>query len=169
VAIDGSQYVSSLAIQCSGCWRKTSRGVTRYSHQMLPATLVCPGERLVMPMDAEEVRHEPGAEVQDGEVGAAKRLVRRWRREHRRLKMVLSGDGLYAHEPIIQVMEEEGTDYILVAQPGDHQALFEWVQWLPGIGKVASGAWSEDGWTYRYRMAAQVPLNGQRQRSRHLV
>lgn len=115
-------------------------------------------------MDAEEVRNELGAEVQDCEMEAAKRLIGRLRQEHPRLKMVLSGDGLYAHEPIIAVMEEEGYDYLLVAQPGDHQELFEWVEWWQGLGKVEAGAWTEDGLTTRYRIAHHVPLNGQRQR-----
>jgi hypothetical protein len=112
VVVDGSQYFSWPAVQCPGCLRKRSRGVTTYSHQILPATLVCPGQSVVVPMDVEEVGNESGTEVQDCQMEAAKRLIRRLRREHPRLKRVLSGDGLYAHEPIIEPMEADGYDYL---------------------------------------------------------
>jgi hypothetical protein len=164
VAVDGSQYFSSQTIQCDGCLKKTSRGVTTYSHQILPATLVCPGEPVVIPMDAEEVRNEKGAEVQDCEAEAAKRLLRRLRQEHPRLPMVVTGDGLYSHEPMIELIEELRMDYILVVQPGDHQELFDWVETLQRAGAVESGEWCEDELTHRYRIARDVPLTGSRQR-----
>lgn len=71
---------------------------------------------------------------------------------------------MYAHEPIIEQLEADGYGYILVAQPGDHHELFEWVDWLDGLGKGLSGQWQQERLSYRYRIARQVPLTGQQKR-----
>ncbi len=135
VVLDGSQYYSSKKIRCPGCLHKTSpRGVTTYSHQVVAATLVCPGEPVVIPMDAEEVRNQAGAETQDCESEAAKRLIERLMKEHPRLPLILGGDSLYAHESIIGIIEEKRKHYILVAKPGDHPELFACVEGLTRVG-----------------------------------
>lgn len=165
VVLDGSQYYSSKKIHCPGCLHKTSqRGVTSYSHQVVAATLVCPGDAVVIPMDAEDVRNQPGAQTQDCESEAAKRLIKRLTKEHPRLPMILSGDSLYAHESIIGMIEEVKKDYILVAKPGDHPELFSWVDGLTRGGGVDTGSWKDGEYNYHYRMARQVPLTAERQR-----
>lgn len=43
--VDGSQYFSSEKISCPSCLTKTSKGVTRYHHQILQAVIVHPDNK----------------------------------------------------------------------------------------------------------------------------
>ena len=56
VVLDGTQYFSSENIQCPNCLtRKDAKGKIRYSHQVLPATIVRPGTHQILPLDVEQI------------------------------------------------------------------------------------------------------------------
>jgi hypothetical protein len=168
VAFDGSEYFHSTKIECPSCLRRTSKdGETQYSHVVVGATLVRAGSHAVLPLDAEEVRNEDGQEKQDCELNAGKRMAKRLRQEHRQLKICLTGDDLYAHEPFILDLRELRMDFVLVAKPTSHEELFDWVEDLDRLGECVKGKWEEGPACKRryfeYRIASQVPLkqNGQ--------
>lgn len=46
----------------------------------------------VLPIDVEEVPNTDGESKQDGEINAGKRLIERFRREHRPMLAIVSGD-----------------------------------------------------------------------------
>jgi hypothetical protein len=163
VAVDGSEYFHSTKIACPGCLRQRSpTGETHYAHLVVAATVTRAGSHEILPLDAEEVRNTEGQQPQDCELTAAKRLVKRLRAEHRQLKICLTGDDLYAHEPFIQELRQLRMGFVLVAKPTSHAALFEGVEELERQGECVRGRWEEGAGSRRrsfeYRSAAQVPL-----------
>lgn len=163
VAFDGSEYFHSTKIECPGCLRRSSKdGETQYSHVVVGATLVRAGSHAVLPLDAEEVRNEDGQEKQDCELNAGKRLAKRLRQEHRQLKICVTGDDLYAHEPFILNLGELRMNFVLVAKPTSHEELFDWVEDLDRLGECVKGKWEEGPACKRryfeYRIASQAAL-----------
>ena len=167
LALDGSAYFHSTTIQCPQCLRKTTaQGVGHYSHVVVGATLVKAGTHRILPLDAEEVRNTDGAEKQDCEINAGKRLIRRVRQEHRQMKLIVTGDDLFAHEPFVDELTALRMSYVLVAKPESHKELFDWVEGFARQDLTEHGQWEEgpagQRTTYKYRLVRQVPLSGAR-------
>ena len=164
IALDGSQYFSSESIHCPSCLTtKGARGATRYSHQILQAVMLNPHLRQVLPLAPEPIANTDGQTKQDCEINAAKRSLTKIRADHPKLKMVVTGDGLYSKQPFIDTVKQNRFSYILVAKPTDHKVLFEWVNELDGLGQCDYLQFSDDkGRRHVYRWANQVPLNGSR-------
>lgn len=140
VVLDGTQYFSSENIQCASCLRKKdAKGNTRYSHQVLAATIVRPGTHQILALDVEQICNSDGEEKQDCEVNAAKRLIGRMRKEHPKLAMVLGGDDIYSREPMIKLCRQERYNYIFVAKPTSHKEMFLEIVALDKLGWVKKG------------------------------
>ena len=75
-------------------------------------------------MAPEPIRKADGAEKNDCERNAAKRLLDDLRREHPHLKAIIVEDGLALNCPHINHLKSRGFHYILGAKPGDHKLLF---------------------------------------------
>lgn len=164
--MDGSQYVHSTQIQCPGCWRQTeATGTVPYSHQVGSATVVRAGSHRVWPLDVEEVGNSDGREKHDGEINAGKRLMARFRREHRQMPVIVTGDDLVAHEPRGQQLLQQRMHDVLVAKPDSHPELVEWVPMLERVGGSEPGSWPEGPACRRrffeYRIGRQVPLTAE--------
>jgi hypothetical protein len=174
LALDGSDYFHSTKIECEHCLRRTeAKGEVHYRHTILSASLVKAGKRQVLPLDFEEVRNEDGQEKQDCEVNAAKRLIPRIRREHPQLKLIVVGDDLYAHEPMVELLDQCRMHYVLVAKESSHRELWRWVEDLEQLGECEHGTWSEGPVAkqrqFEYRIARGVPLNGETERLENFV
>ena len=164
IALDGSQYFSSEKINCPSCLTyKGAKGALRYSHQMLQAVMLHPHMRQVLPLAPEPVANTDGHTKQDCEINAAKRILKKIRATHPKLKMIITGDGLYSKQPFIDAAKDAQLSYILVAKPTDHKLLFEWVQELDGLGQSGHMELVDSkGRRHIYRWINQVPLNGSR-------
>jgi len=161
VPIDGSEYFSSKAIQCPGCLRATSKGKTRYHHNILQAVIVHPDRRPVLPLAPEAIRNTDGSKKQDCEINAGKRLVAALRQRHPKLPMIITADGLYSKQPFIDALKAARLSYILVAKPDDHKVLFEWVGEIEALGDGGRLELTDaKKRLHRYRWVNQVPLNG---------
>jgi hypothetical protein len=115
VGLDGSEYFHSTKVACPGCLRRAdARGETHYSHLGVAATLVKAGSHAILPLEAEEVRHEDGQQQQDCELNAGQRLIERLRQQHPQLKRCATGDDLYAHEPFVRKLRERRMGFGLV-------------------------------------------------------
>src|SRR5438128_11469103 len=91
VALDGTGYFSSTTIHCASCLHKVHRnGRVTYSHQMLGAALIHPDVRAVIPLMPEPIVKQDGADKNDCERNAAKRLVAKLRQDHPHLKFIIS-------------------------------------------------------------------------------
>lgn len=165
VVLDGTQYFSSENIQCPSCLKRQDvAGNIRYSHQVLPATIVRPGTHQILPLDVEQICNSDGEEKQDCEINAAKRLIERMRRQHPKLAMILGGDDIYSREPMIRLCRQERYNYIFVAKPTSHKEMFREIEALDKLGWVKKGTYQENQGkkttTISYQIAEQVPING---------
>jgi hypothetical protein len=165
VVLDATQYFSSGQIQCASCLTRTNKkGETRYCHQVLPATIVKPGTHQILLLDVEEICNSDGTEKQDCEVNAAKRLIKRLRKEHAKLSMTIGGDDIYSREPMVNELRANRCNFILVAKPTSHTEMFSELEQLAKLGAVESGEYEESKGkkilVTRYRIGRQVPLNG---------
>jgi hypothetical protein len=161
IALDGSQYFSSEKINCPSCLTyKGARGSLRYSHQILQAVLLNPHMRQVLPLAPEPVANTDGHKKQDCEINAAKRIVKKIRTAHPKLKIIITGDGLYSKQPFIDALAKVLMSYILVAKPADHKLMFEWINELDGLGQANHMELIDSkGRRHIYRWINQVPLN----------
>jgi hypothetical protein len=167
VALDGSDYFSSTAIGCQHCLTSAEGDRTRYRHAMVSATLIRPRSHQILPIDAEPILNTDGVEKQDCETTAAKRLLRRVRREHPKLPLVLLGDAVYAHEPMLELLAQLTIHYVFVVKAGSQPETFDWVEDLDTQGSwVAHGSWHEGPASkrrfYEYRICPRVPVSQDR-------
>jgi hypothetical protein len=162
VALDGSQYFSSEKINCPSCLTtKGAKSEWRYSHQILQAVMLHPGMRQVIPFAPEPIIKTDGSDKNDCERSAGKRLIGKIRAAHPKLKILITGDGLYSNQPFIDVLKVNGMSFALVAKPADHKLLFQWIEELEGLGGVEHMEFcDEKGRRHHYRWVNQVPLNG---------
>jgi len=162
VSMDGSEYFSSDKIHCSGCLKKeTKKGKIWYEHQIVQAALMRPGKRQVFPLVSEEVKNTDGRDKQDCETEAGKRLVKKLRKSHFKLKIILVGDSLYSKQPFMEELKEEGMRYVLVVKEDDHKLLMEWVNEQRQLEEVSRlEVKDKKGRLHIYEWINEVPLNG---------
>jgi len=167
VALDGTQYFHSTKLECPSCLIKTDgSGQAHYSHSVVAATLVKAGSHQVLPLDVEVVKNCDGQGKQDCELNAAKRLVCRLRGEHRQMDIIVTGDDLYSHEPMVEMLASNRFHYVIVAKPQSHGELFEWVEEIERKGESERGQLQQGPACKRrlldYRIIREVPLSGSR-------
>ena len=68
-----------------------------YAHSMLAAVVVKPGVKTVLPMGCEPISRKDGSSKNDHELNAGKRLWAKLWERHKGLKILHSGDALYAN------------------------------------------------------------------------
>jgi len=137
ITIDGSQYFHSENISCPQCLRKKSKdGTISYYHQVMAAALACPGMRQIIPMAPEPIENTDGETKQDCEINAAKRLVRKIRHDHPKLKIVITADSLHSKQPMVDVLKLHGMSFILVAKPSDHKTIYQWFSDFKAMGEI---------------------------------
>ncbi len=161
VALDGTEYFSSTQIHCSQCLQKTLRNGERvYHHQLLGASLVCPGRREVIPLMPEPILKQDGEDKNDCERNALKRWLVNFRRDHPYLRVIVTLDALYANAPVIGDLREALAHWIIRAKEDGNAFLFKQVQQQAEAGQVEEfEAVGEDGVHRRYRLAWDLPLN----------
>jgi hypothetical protein len=165
VALDGSEYFRSTAIQCPHCLRQTDpQGRVYYSHKIVGATVVRAGAHQVLPLDVEEVRNATAESApQDCEVTAGKRLLTRLRQEHPQMALILIGDDLYSHVPFVEQLVHLRQHFVLVAKPNSHPTLMAAVATAEGTAQQQTGQWTEGSGPrqriYTYRLVHSVPLS----------
>lgn len=161
VSIDGTQYFTSDKISCNGCLEKTSRktGKTTYSHQFLGASIVHPDQRQVIPLAPEPIQNTDGSSKQDCERSAGKRLIKKIRKTHPKLNIIIAGDDLYSNQPFIDELQSNRMSFILVAKPGDHKFLFKHLESVKHKFQALELP-DDKGRQHIYRWINDVPLNG---------
>ena len=163
LALDGTEYFSSPAIQCECCsTRRHATGQVTYFHSALTPVLVKPGSDKVIALAPEFVTPQDGAAKQDGELAAAQRWLAAHGAPLARLKTTVLGDDLYGHEPFCRRLLDEGLDFILVCKPSSHPIVYEWLEHLARNGAVSTAVRTR--WTGQrretdtYRYAHAIPL-----------
>lgn len=162
ITLDGSQYFSSEKICCPGCLVKSShKGEVRYSHQILQTALVHPDYKPVIPLAPEQIQNTDGADKQDCEINAGKRAVKKIRKYHPKLGIIVVGDSLYSKQPFIKELKDLKMSFILVAKPKDHKIMIEWVGEQRQMGEESRLQCKDrKGRRHLYQWINGVPLNG---------
>jgi hypothetical protein len=162
VALDGTGYFSSTTIHCASCLHKVHRnGSVTYSHQMLGAALIHPDVRAVIPLMPEPIVKQDGADKNDCERNAAKRVVGKLRQDHPHLKFIITEDSLSSNAPHIETLHAYDLHYLLGVKEGDHTFLFQQVQAAEHAGRVIYDERHDRaaGLVHRFRFVNDVPLN----------
>lgn len=115
----------------------------------------------VVPLAPEAIKNSDGSEKQECEIEAAKRLIKKIRGAHPRLKMIIVADSLHSKQPFIEGLRAERMSYILVARPDDHKILMELVGEHRQPGEVSRIEVKDmRGRVHIYEWINEVPLNG---------
>jgi hypothetical protein len=163
VALDGTQYFSSQTIHCPHCSSRTHKnGTTTYFHSAILPVIVAPTQVQVIALTPEFISPQDGAEKQDCEVAAAKRWMRTHAQQFAGQPLTLLGDDLYSHQPMAQQCLELEMSFIFTCLPDSHPALYDWLNYLEGIGEVKTlevRQWHKGTCQIcRYRYANGLPL-----------
>ncbi len=162
VALDGTEYFSSKKISCPYCsQRKHKNGEITYHHQVITPVIVSPNHKEVINLEPEFIRKQDGASKQDCENVAIKRWLLRNKADNKQ-PITLLGDDLYSRQPICELALKQGYNFIFVALPSSHQALFEWLEYLNKNGEVNQLKLDEyqlgRKLSYSYRYVNGVPI-----------
>jgi len=158
LSLDGTGYFSSKTVHCAQCAQKHHRdGTTTYYHQMLGAVLVHPEHKEVFALAPEPILKPDGAQKNDCERNAAKRLLTALRRAHPHLKLIVVEDGLASNAPHIRHLQALDFKFILGAKQSDHKALFDWVDASEQTATTTLG--DPRGYRHRFRYLNAAPLN----------
>lgn len=160
VSIDGSGYFSSHTIHCPGCLRKKGKEPL-FEHHIVQAALMHPDKRQIIPLSPEEVTNADGKDKQDCEINAGKRLVRKIRKDHPKLRVIIVADSLHSKQPMIETIKNERMHFVLVAKKEDHTVLMEYVEGARILDELSSlETKDQKGRLHRYEWVGAVPLNG---------
>ena len=122
VIVDGTGLATSRKKYNENCLvkNKTDKNGTEYqeySTYVLEAKLVV-GE-MVFSIGSEFVENgKDNKTKQDCEIEAFKRLAQKIKKEYPRLKILISGDALYACKPVLDICKEKGWKYIIRFKEG---------------------------------------------------
>ena len=162
IPIDATQYFISENVNCKKCLVKESKKseTKQYYHQILQATLVHPDFRQVIPLAPEFISNSDGTKKQDCEIKAGKRMLKRIRRAHKMLPMIIVGDDLYSRQPFIEELLKNKFSFILVCKPASHKHLFEEIDSFRKGNYLATYEYKDKkGKRYLYEWVNQVTLN----------
>ena len=113
-AIDGTGIFKFEEEPYDGCPYTTSKkGKKTYSQGVLEAKIVTKNGFSIS-ICTEWIVNEDGETKQDCEYKACLRLMEKLKKAFPRLPMIVVLDGLYAKEPIMQTIQENGWQYIIV-------------------------------------------------------
>jgi len=158
-AIDGVYHHSSEQVHCEQCLtKKHKNGSVTYSHGVLQGAFMHSNQRQVIPVMPETIANSKGGyQKQDCEINAAKRFIVHLKKDHPRLGILITGDGLFSKAPMVNLVLEHKMHFLFVAKPDDHKYMMQWIAAyddLPGV--VATDL---RGRVHRYTYQNQVPLN----------
>lgn len=162
VALDGTYYFSSQAIQCNNCTVRRHGDENYYFHAAVTPVVVSPGQKRVYPLEPEFILPQDGSEKQDCERNAAKRWVERNGNRFAPWQATVLADDLHCHQPFCALLEEQKMNYILVCKPDSHPTLYEEVALLERVGAVETTTYRH--WNGRFaelwqcRYTNRVPL-----------
>ena len=162
IAWDGTEYFNSCKIGCPNCLtRKRSNGKTECYHTMLSATVVAPGHNRVLPLMPEFIATQDGAEKQDCERNAVKRWYQAHKARMKALHPVYLGDDLFACQPVVAMLKDNGDDFIFTCKEASHKALYDFINGATPEKhevKVRKPGRRAKADTLRYRWIKDVPL-----------
>jgi hypothetical protein len=162
-AIDGVYHHSSEQVHCEQCLtKKHKNGSVTYSHGVLQGAFMHPDQRQVIPVMPEPIANsETGYLKQDCEINAAKRFIEHLKKDHPRLGVLITGDGLFSKAPMVNLVLEHKMHFVFVAKPNDHKYMMQWIADCDVSSEVSVNDFRRR--THRYTYQNQVPLNANKE------
>lgn len=143
VILDGTGLFCFKEKHCENCLvttKKTEDGksIKLYCHKVLEAKIVL-SNNIIISIGTEFIENEKeDVSRQDCETNAAKRLLRRIKKEYPRLPICVQGDALYATEPMMCLCRKYNWKYIFTQKDTRQKTLgesFEWIKYGEGAGR----------------------------------
>lgn len=137
--LDGTGLCCFKEKHCENCLcttRKNADGKIEkfYYHKVLEAKLVL-SDNVVISIGTEFIENEKeDVSKQDCELNAAKRLLKRLKKEYPRLPFCIQGDALYAVEPFMQLCREYHWEYLFTQKDTRQKTLNESFEWIKSGG-----------------------------------
>lgn len=155
VIIDGTGLFYFREKHCENCLvtkveREDGKKETRYYHKVLEAKLIL-SEKIVISLGTEFIENESeDVSKNDCELNAAKRLLKRIKKEYPRLMFCIQGDALYAAESIMELCRKNHWEYVLTQKETRQPLLEESYEWIKegNGGEEVSGIGKERGQGY---------------------
>jgi hypothetical protein len=139
IAMDATRYFSSSCISCEKCQQTHhSKGGITYSHSVITPVITAPDNPHVICLAPEFIHIQDGDTKQDSEHNAAKRWLKAHAHRYKSLGITLLGDDLYAHQPFIKMLQEEGFHYIFTCKTDSHKSLYRRVNIAEHFDNVKS-------------------------------
>ena len=142
--------------------KNSKTGEITYHQQMLGAVIVHPKSKEVIPLMPELIVKQDGQTKNDCERNAAKRLLKKVKKDHPKLKLIIIEDGLSSNAPHIRDIQENGWHHILGVKEGDHKFLFKYINDAQKKNEVTEFEIRDPKnpqIIHRFRYYNQVPLN----------
>jgi hypothetical protein len=129
-----------------------------YSHGVLQGAFMHPEQRQVIPVMPEPIANSAeGFHKQDCEINAAKRFITKLKKDHPRLGIMVTGDGLFSKAPMVNLVLAHKMHYLLVAKPDDHKYMMQWLSGFDVLPKLITH--DLNGREHHYTYQNTVPLN----------
>jgi len=113
-SIDATQYHTSHSIRCKCCLTAHKNNLdkpTRYYHTALQAAIMHPEIKQIIPIGVEPIKNTDGTKKQDCEINAAKRFIPKLHQQYPKMKLIITGDDLFSHQPMITSVLSHHYDY----------------------------------------------------------
>ena len=161
LSIDGVEHFHSTKVHCERCLEKVSGdGTVHYSHSMLVGVLVHPEHREVFPLGCEPIICQDGANKQDCELNASKRLLAQLQAFYPKLNKLVVEDALYANGPHLRQLLDYGMSFIIRAKPDSLKSLFRSFESRKERKKAPEWEYSDEkGITHAFCWTNNLPLN----------
>ena len=126
-SLDGVEHFCSKEVSCEKCLtRKYRNGTISNYHSMLSVALVHPDQKEVFVLDNEPIVKQDGANKNDCEINAGKRLIKHLKSLYSNELMVCVFDALYACAPIVnQLSAVENWKYVINIKEDGNKHLFK--------------------------------------------
>jgi len=161
--LDGTGYFSSSKLHSDACMEKVhANGKITYYLQAIGVAIVHPCYKEVIPLCPEILRKQDGETKMDCERNGVRRLLKKFRKDHPHLKVIINEDALSSNAPHIDDLEEYNCHYILGVKEGDHKFLFQYVDQAVEDGKsieLSIADEKNEAITHYFRILYDVPLN----------
>lgn len=160
ISIDGVHFFHSNKIHCDRCSVTHHQcGDISFSHSMLAAVLVHPEQKEVFPLAAEAIQKQDGATKNDCELNAAKRLTQALTQQYPGLSPIILEDALFANEPHLKQLIDNGWHFITSVKPTKHQHLFKMLETRKKHGKTKHWTFDDGHMIHRFWWSNDLPLN----------
>lgn len=162
--LDGTGYFSSSTLYSDACMEKVNQktGKVTYYLQAVGAAIVHPYFKVVIPLCPEIIRKQDGETKMDCERNAVRRLLKKFRKDHPHLKVIINEDALASNAPHIEDLEQYNCNYILGVKEGDHKFLFQHVDQAIKDGEAVELVMADEkneDISHYFRIIYDAPLN----------